>query len=805
MKHIAVIALLITLSGCEDKDTGQHFISASAVWPSGLQYEKNITAGFRSVFYSDKSDNAKLTIATSGIYRLWLNGEFVGHGPARAGHGYFRADKWDLSKKLKEGNNIVAIEVAGYNVNSFYIIDQPSFLQAELTVNNKIIAYTASDNSGFEAMLLKERVQKVPRFSFQRPFVEYYRLDNNFNRWKNDPVYSEAANIMQTDLEDAGNKNIIMRGIPYPDFKVVSPSRIVARGSMTTGIKRDTYWKDRAVVNIGPGLGGFIESELEYNPSIELQEMEIKELLSEDIIYSPEINPGLTKGDFIIYDMGTNLSGFIGLSIEVSEPARLFVCFDEILSNNDVDFKRLGTIGAITYDLEPGKYNLESIEPYTFKYLKTIVAKGKCTINSAYIRELANPDIKRASFESNNEKLNRIFSAGVETFRQNAVDIFMDCPHRERAGWLCDSYFTSRVAMDLSGNTLVEKNFLENFLLPDSFDYIPEGMLPMCYPADHNDGVFIPNWAMWFVIQLEEYLERSGDRQLVNDLKPKVIDLINYFEPFRNEDGLLEKLDSWIFIEWSEANRFVQDVNYPTNMLYAAMLDAASRIYSLEDLAADASAIRQTVSKQSFNGEFFRDNAIRNDKGELVVKNNTTEVCQYYAFYFGMASPESHPLLWEKLLNQFGPDRKDSNEYPDVYFANSFVGNYLRLELLSKYKQQQKLLDESIDFFDYMALETGTLWENIGTYASCNHGFASHIVHVLYRDVLGISDIDYKNRKIVFRIPDIELERCQGIIPVGEEIIKLSWSKTEGIIDINCSVPEGFTSIIENNSKCKIK
>ena len=31
-------------------------------------------------------------------------------------------------------------------------------------------------------------------------------------------------------------------------------------------------------------------------------------------------------------------------------------------------------------------------------------------------------------------------------------------------------------------------------------------MLPMCYPADHYDGNFIPNWAMWFVLELEEYI-----------------------------------------------------------------------------------------------------------------------------------------------------------------------------------------------------------------------------------------------------------------------------------------------------------
>ena len=39
--------------------------------------------------------------------------------------------------------------------------------------------------------------------------------------------------------------------------------------------------------------------------------------------------------------------------------------------------------------------------------------------------------------------------------------------------------------------------------------------------------------------------------------------LFDYFERFRNEDGLLEKLESWVFVEWSKANHFVQDVNYP--------------------------------------------------------------------------------------------------------------------------------------------------------------------------------------------------------------------------------------------------
>ena len=118
----------------------------------------------------------------------------------------------------------------------------------------------------------------------------------------------------------------------------------------------------------------------------------------------------------------------------------------------------------------------------------------------------------------------------------------------------------------------------------------------MCYPADHNDGVFIPNWSLWFVVQLEEYLQRSGDRAMVDALRSKVLRLFDYFQPFENDDGLLEKLQGWVFVEWSAANQYVQDVNYPSNMLYAGALSAASRMYRLPELAKKANQIRDDDS-----------------------------------------------------------------------------------------------------------------------------------------------------------------------------------------------------------------
>ena len=149
----------------------------------------------------------------------------------------------------------------------------------------------------------------------------------------------------------------------------------------------------------------------------------------------------------------------------------------------------------------------------------------------------------------------------------------------------------------------------------------------------------------------------------------------------------------------SNANLFVLDVHYPTNMLYAAALEAMGRLYGPNDAAREAGGIRATVAAQSWDGEFFVDNAVRSGDGGLEVTRNRSEVCQYYAFYFGMATPETHPELWRKLTEEFGPDRPRNGAHPEIHLANAFVGNYLRMELLSRYGLFEQERREIVAFF----------------------------------------------------------------------------------------------------------
>jgi len=203
--------------------------------------------------------------------------------------------------------------------------------------------------------------------------------------------------------------------------------------------------------------------------------------------------------------------------------------------------------------------------------------------------------------------------------------------------------------------------------------------------------------------------------------------LMSYFAGFENEDGLLEELESWKFIEWSEANNYVNGVNYPTNMLYAKALKAYGRMYD-KTCIAKADAIMEKVREQSYFDGFFHDHAVKKDGVLQIVKEHISETCQYYAFFTETATAETYPELWRCLLNEFGPDRVKKGLWKEIAPSNAFIGYYLRLELLAKANEKEKLLTNIEGFFSDMAEMTGTLWEHNRTVASCNHGFASHVI-----------------------------------------------------------------------------
>lgn len=706
------------------------FQKAVPIWAAGREKEKNCELAFRVDMTNVPHAAVTLSLAASTIYQVWVNGRFVAAGPARAAHGFYRVDEVNLTEYLTIKENIIVIRVVGYNVNSYDTLDQLSFLTAEILQNGVPVAYTGDEK--FQIYDLHERVQRVQRYSFQRAFAECYSLVSEKRKFYTELKTNwEGMDIHKQKLQVQEEKNYIYREFGTPLFENLSVQSLVEVGKADFEYQCPEVLRDRSYLNISDKLKGFKPEELEEHLSDEGQ----------NIDWIPEKNLQTNSGEsclplelkdgYAIYSFPLDATGFLNLQVKCDKSAVVYILFDEILREGKLDFYRSRTCNCFKYKLNDGIHEIVTMAPYTMKYVKVAV-KGKCVVHNLQMVEYKHPPVPYKVLLPEDVLLQSIYEAALETYLANASDVFMDCPSRERAGWLCDSFFTARVEHVLTGEFKMERAFLENFLVAEGFPDLPEGMLPMCYPADHNDGNFIPNWAMWYVLQLEEFFERSGDQFLIEQAKERIYGLVKYFERFENEFGLLERLEKWVFVEWSRANApdVVQDVNFPTNMLYAKMLSVIATLYGDMKLQEKAARIKSVIRERALQGIFYTDNERRTSDG-LMNPGNTTEVCQYYAFFTGVASKETDKELWDVLIRDFGPKRKDTRLYPDVDFANAFIGNYLRMELIYLDKQYDKLLEDIKGFFREMPARTGTLWEHDRDRASCNHGFASCVIYWL--------------------------------------------------------------------------
>ncbi|MDF2513237.1 MAG: hypothetical protein K0S04_3103 [Herbinix sp.] len=783
------------------------FLTAKPVWPNISHTEMNYVVGFHALINTKELAPTYLNIAAATLYRICVNGEFVGYGPARAAKNHFRVDSINLTDKLSAECNIVTIEVVVYNTQTSYIMEQEPFLLAEIVSNNCVLASTNGEGSLFNAHRLTERVQQTPRYSLQRGFVEYYRLAESNNSWKT----NSNCTIEMLPLNVLKDKLLLDRSLDYPDYQLLTPTTLLKKAEILVDKEKDSSWRPMFTRMVGKITKGFEDPDVVVNPvellnkTVPIKTIELNEPFNRHSPYEIQSNTSL------LLEFKKNFSGFIGATVEVEEDTNLYFVFDEALIDGDVDLKRAQVNTVIGYDLKKGQYKIESLEVYTFKFLKLINFTGKCLIHELYLREYTNPDTHAAAFECSQKEINELFQAGIETYRQNSVDLFTDCPSRERGGYLCDSYFTAKAANMISGNTKVEDNFLENYLLAESFDRLPNGMIPMCYPADikvnYRDfsspyGMYIPNWSLWFIIQLKEYAKRNPSSPLIPRLKAKVLGIIGFFEAYLNEDGLLENLPGWVFIEWSKANDYVEGVNYPSNMLYAASLEIVGTMYKMDSYLEQSNRIKETIRRQSFDGEFFIDNAIRVE-GSLEATKNKTEVCQYYAFFFGIATESTYEKLWSTLIHDFGPIRKKTASYPEVGYANAFIGNFLRLDLLSNAGLINQWLQESTQYFGHMVDLTGTLWEHDDIAASCNHGFGSYVVYWIYKNILGVEQIDRESKKVVLCFHEHGITQYKGRLPVLKDFIEIEVEKKD---QLHCKVklPEGFELETVNNTSLDI-
>lgn len=616
--------------------------------------------------------NYTLNLSATDFYQVFADGKFLQFGPSRTASGYSRVRSVNL-KKVYE----LVIKVRAYNTNVFSCDRQLPFFGAEVLEDGKLIKTT----SDFCCYTYSGDVTEAPRYSSQRGYVELFDL--TAPKTTPQDTYPVDAPVLLDGGEDTAN---------YKTLKFLFNNAETFDGFYKIN---DLYWKNKA--DAKDGLEKF------------------------NVPFFFEKLKGLKEYNYSLQGLKT---GFIKLNVNAKTDGRIVCVFDELLPDGKWIFRRSVNNDFMQVKMSAGKSTVLTFEPYALKHLKIII-EGDIKVKPSFVLYENSFKYKRKYCKDKDVRL--IMQSAENTFRQNAVDVFTDCPGRERAGWLCDSYFLGKAEKFFTGNNTIEKNFLENYVLADTPE-IDAGMVPMCFPSEHPSKNYIPNWAMFFIIELHDYMLRSKDETLIKKAKQKVYGILDFFKKYQNEYGLLENLEKWVFVEWSVCNQpsHTCGVNYPSNMLYAKCLECAGLLYDDKSLIVQSQTLKQTIVDMATVGELFCDNAIRTDGKLTKVKENLSETCQYYAVFCDLPVSEDFK---NNLIQNYGP--LNYEKYPQEIRSNVFIGNFLRFMFLTRKGEYQRVLDECVKYFSKMAKQTGTLWEKDTPDASCCHGFASYIAVLL--------------------------------------------------------------------------
>ena len=705
------------------------FQKAVPVWKVGKEEEMNTSLAISAEI---TAKTAVMHVTGASVFTVTVNGKLAAYGPARAAHTFFRVSEIDLTPHLTDATDIVTVRTVGYNIMTYAFPKNPAFVCCEIVADGAVVAATGSAGFGFRYYDMDERVMRVQRYSYQRAFVENYRLAP-------DAFSYEHPNCQkpQTAVCDPAPKTFIQHDLPYCDYDESFPT-VIATGTQTydgtpTYYDEDNYWFHRPVTEVGNELDGYTREELEDESQLDVGRMVFTKPAP---ISGDAADIAVPADEYRMVEFERDYVGIFSFDMECEGDGELYFIFDEILLDTDraLDEFRLQCSNFIKWKVTAGHYRLTCAEPYTLKFVR-IVAKGTAIrIKNLKITRIEYPMSKiTGRYIGNDPEMQTIFDAAVVTFASNATDIFMDCPSRERCAWLGDAFSTSRAEKALTGAVHVQRALLANIFEAKSFPGVPDGLIGDTCPADYYGDPGLTVGAIWSALfHLYEYYEWTHDDDMLAIAKDRLYTAINFFRPYENQYGLIVDPPGALFFDWADCNRYTKGVSFLFNMRYYAGKKILGILYHDEQLNAEADALKATILQYALNEDgFICDHALMID-GEMVVQPTYTETAQYYAFYHHILTRKDNPELYQRMIEKLGTAKIENNYYPEMPAAGLY-GYTNRMEILSQNGEAEELLWYIKDRFRYMVERTGTIWEFVDDRASCNHGFTSAMTMYLKR------------------------------------------------------------------------
>ena len=501
------------------------------------------------------------------------------------------------------------------------------------------------------------------------------------------------------------------------------------------------------------------------------------------------------KPGIYVYDLGQNMSGWPQIAVRGPRGTAVKIIPGELLDSHGLVTQR-SSGGPEWFEYTLKGDGVETWHPrfsyYGFRYLQIEGATrnpGDDKTKPLLLRvagDFVHSSAEQAGhFSCSFELFNRIHAIIRAAIESNMQSILTDCPHREKLGWLEESYLMGPSLMfDFNVPTLYAKIArdmtqaqLPNGLVPD---ISPE------YPV-FNDGFRdSPEWGSASILASWDAYRRYGDAQILRDNYETFKRYAAYLASRAHGHIVDHGLGDWYDIGPKPPGYSQLTPKAVTaTCTYYRDLVTLSRISTVlgKTQESDEYAAEAREVKDAFNRKFFHP-----ETGNYATGSQTSDAMP---LALGMAPASARALLLKNIIQNI---RSHGNE-----MTTGEVGHPYLLQVLADAGRSDVIFAmhsrTSAPGYGYILSRGATTltesWAGDERFSQ-NHLMLGHIEAWFYRDLAGISQapgsVGYEN--IVIKPQPVgSITWCKASYQSVRGVIRSGWSIQNGSFHLDVTLP----------------
>jgi len=772
------------------------------IWyPNGRDYFEqysNQYCHFRKTFMLQAAaEEADIRIFADSRYMLYVNGKYICRGPCRSDPRWQYFDVIEISEYLNEGLNSIAVFVVYYGYGTGQYEPRQPLLMFDgcISLVDESKLELCSDNTWKCKESKAFITDNVPRINGRQGAIEVYDAREELDGWTrfeyDDSKWENALSLRKMTaksglLENGPFYDLVPRDIPLLEETVVRAEKIINKGTCKEKVKTlDTIHMD-------------IRNEIS---SIDLLPCENKiidyrmEKCEDGYSNIITIDFGKVEAGYLMLDVSGSKSTVIDI-LSVEELWEGKVIFDT--DSRPIDRLILGQKHTIYETAFAWK---------AFRYVQLIIRNHEddVIIHWVGIRRRCYPIDIKGEFIIQDKQLHEIRQMCLHTLRLCMQDAFLDSSSREQQQWMGDGRLQAIYNYYISGDKRLHRKLLEQIGQSQHWT----GITRARHPDGHHSIAPIPSFTLAWVNSFKDYLMYTDENGLLFDWWPNIVQAMRWFTAYENDEGLLEDVPYWMFIDWGDMFKGKVSETMNGGIVTALNIQYLEAILISEELAhivgddeAEANflyryeRLNHSIKKELWNEELqvYSDCVINGRHNKIISEQSNT-----------LAILHLHELRderFEKIKNNVLLNDDDNI----VSGSPFFMVNLLRA--LIKAGLKHRALDIIRKRYGHM-LDNGatTVWElwdlfkvengKVNRMVSASHAWGSAPILFFVEGILGIEPLVKGFEKFTINPELCGLGSVSGSVPTPKGVIKLDIREEGRKQCINIFIPGGCTGLFE--------